>query len=223
MSRLIKVSGMAVLVIVLLVSGAFPVFAYTSYSTAQYSTRGNIGYYVSSSGTYIYQYYSTKPVVKQPVAPSKPVTPPAPVAPPRPAAPLPAPNPGSGLSAEEAKMVNLVNQERQNQGIRPLGVNPALIQLARQKSQDMINLNYFGHTSPTYGSPFDMMRKAGIAFKTGGENIAGAATTESAHRSLMNSPGHRANILNPAFTQIGIGIASGSVYGLIFTQMFIGN
>lgn len=216
-----KVSGIAVLVITLLVSSVLPAFAYTSFTTAQYSTRGNIGYYVPSSRTYVYQYYSSRPVVQPPVAPPRPVTPPAPTAPPRPV--TPPQNPGAGLGAEEAKMVNLVNQERQSQGIRPLGVNPTLVQLARQKSQDMVNLNYFGHTSPTYGSPFDMMRKAGVAFTTGGENIAGAATTESAHQSLMNSPGHRANILNPAFTQIGIGIASGSPYGLYFTQMFIGN
>ncbi|HEX3048239.1 MAG TPA: CAP domain-containing protein, partial [Bacillota bacterium] len=188
MSRIMKVSGIAVLVIVLLVSGVIPAFAYTSFSTAQYSTRGNIGYYTPGSGTYIYQYSSSRPVVKPPVAPP-PVVPPRPVTPPPVAPPPPVTNPGAGLSAEEAKMVNLVNQERQNQGIRPLSVNQTLVQLARQKSQDMIAHNYFGHTSPTYGSPFDMMSKAGVAFKTGGENIAGAATTESAHQSLMNSPG----------------------------------
>jgi uncharacterized YkwD family protein len=220
LSRLMKVSGIAVLVIVLLVSSVIPAFAYTSYSTARYSTRGNIGYYAPGSRTYIYQYSTSRPVAPSvPVAPKPvPVTPPPPVAPP----PPPVPNTGAGLSGEEAKMVNLVNRERQNQGIRPLSVNSTLVQLARQKSQDMIAHNYFGHTSPTYGSPFDMMSKAGVAYKTAGENIAGAATTESAHQSLMNSPGHRANILNPAFTQVGIGIASGSMYGLIFTQMFIG-
>jgi uncharacterized YkwD family protein len=119
-------------------------------------------------------------------------------------------------------MVNLVNQERMGQGIQPLAVNSQLTTLARQKSQDMVAKNYFSHTSPTYGSPFDMMKNAGVTYSTAGENLAGAQTTESAHQNLMNSPGHRANILNPKFTEIGIGIASGSIYGNIFTQMFIG-
>ena len=119
-------------------------------------------------------------------------------------------------------MVNLVNQARMGQGVKPLGVNMQLVALARAKSQDMVSKNYFSHTSPTYGSPFDMMNKAGIKYSTAGENLAGAATTESAHQNLMNSPGHRANILNPSYTQLGIGIASGSIYGNMFTQMFIG-
>jgi uncharacterized YkwD family protein len=119
-------------------------------------------------------------------------------------------------------MVNLVNQERINAGVRPMSVNMQLVNIARLKSQDMVNNNYFGHNSPTYGSPFDMMAKAGIKYSTAGENIAGAATTESAHQSLMNSPGHRANILNSSFNQFGIGIAKGSIYGNIFSQEFIG-
>lgn len=101
-------------------------------------------------------------------------------------------------------------------------VNMDLVRIARLKSTDMIQKNYFDHTSPTYGSPFDMMNKAGIAYRTAGENLAGASTVTIAHTNLMNSPGHRANILNPAFTEIGIGIIDGGPYGKMFTQEFIG-
>ena len=94
------------------------------------------------------------------------------------------------------------------------------MELARLKSQDMIDLNYFSHTSPTYGSPFDMMRQPGrIPWR--GES-GRAFTVERAHNALMQSDGHRRNILNPAFTHIGVGISKGGSYGMMFTQMFIG-
>ena len=79
-------------------------------------------------------------------------------------------------------------------GLAPLQVDMELVRLARLKSQDMIEHNYFSHQSPTYGSPFDMMRAAGITYRLAGENLAGAPTVERAHTSLMNSSGHRANI-----------------------------
>jgi uncharacterized YkwD family protein len=119
-------------------------------------------------------------------------------------------------------MVNLVNQERQRAGLKPLIVDKRLVELGRLKSQDMINNNYFSHQSPTYGSPFDMMKNAGVTYRWAGENIAGAASVDRAHNGLMNSEGHRANILNSNFTHIGIGIVPGGPYGMMFTQMFIG-
>jgi len=90
------------------------------------------------------------------------------------------------------------------------------------KSQDMVDKNYFAHQSPTYGSPFELMRSQGISYRTAGENLAGAPSVETAHRNLMNSPGHRANILNPNFTHVGVGIVNGGPYGKMFTQHFIG-
>lgn len=186
-----------------------------SYST-KYSTKSNTYYF--NSGSYstkvIYVKYpnSSSPVVTTPTTPS--TTPSTPT--------TPSTTPSTGLAAEESKMVNLVNQARMNQGIQPLSVNQQLTNLARLKSQDMVDNNYFSHTSPTYGSPFEMMKNAGVTYSTAGENIAGTQTTESAHQNLMNSEGHRANILNSKFTEIGVGIASGSVYGNIYTQMFIG-
>ncbi len=126
------------------------------------------------------------------------------------------------LSADEMQMLQLVNEERQNAGLEPLQIHEGLIDLARLKSEDMINLGYFSHQSPTYGSPFDMITGAGITYRTAGENIAGAPTVDRAHQALMNSAGHRANILNANFTHIGIGIVDGGPYGKMFTQMFIG-
>jgi len=126
------------------------------------------------------------------------------------------------LTQDEQKMINLVNQERQKYGLKPLEVDYQLVKLARMKSQDMVDKNYFSHQSPTYGSPFDMMKNAGVRYRWAGENIAGAGSTDRAHTALMNSEGHRANILNADFTHIGVGIVKGGPYGMMFTQMFIG-
>ncbi|KUK10682.1 MAG: SCP-like extracellular [Clostridia bacterium 41_269] len=128
----------------------------------------------------------------------------------------------AGLTAEEQQMINLINKERTSRGLAPLVVDMRLVKTARMKSQDMINKNYFSHQSPTYGSPFDLMRSQGITYRIAGENLAGAPSVEIAHRNLMNSPGHRANILNPNFTHVGVGIISGGPYGKMFTQHFIG-
>ncbi len=136
--------------------------------------------------------------------------------------PQPQPAPVKGLTADEQRMVELVNQERAAAGLPALKVNLELVKVARLKAQDMVANNYFSHTSPTYGSPFAMMKQFGITYRTAGENLAGAPNMEMAHKNLMNSPGHRANILNTSFTQMGIGVAEGSPYGKIFVQMFIG-
>jgi len=130
--------------------------------------------------------------------------------------------PVSGLNSDEQKMVDLVNQERARAGLAPLQVDMALVKLARMKAQDMIDKGYFSHTSPTYGSPFDMMKAAGVQYRYAGENLAGAPTVESAHANLMNSSGHRANILNSSYTRVGIGVVSGGPYGKMFVQMFTG-
>ncbi|WP_078411006.1 CAP domain-containing protein [Priestia abyssalis] len=128
----------------------------------------------------------------------------------------------SSVSAFEKKVVELVNQERQKQGLQALQLDTKLSDVAREKSKDMMNKNYFSHTSPTYGSPFDMMKQFGIQYRTAGENIAkGQQTPEEVMNGWMNSNGHRKNILSPNFTHIGVGYVegSGSTY---WTQMFIG-
>jgi len=118
-------------------------------------------------------------------------------------------------------MVDLVNQERARSGLAPLTVDMRLVDLARKKSQDMVANNYFSHTSPTYGDPFAMMTNAGISYRAAGENLAGASTVDQAHSALMNSSGHRQNILSSTYNRIGVGIAVGGPYGKMFTQLFI--
>lgn len=135
--------------------------------------------------------------------------------------PEPAPNPG--LTAEEQQMINLVNQERAKAGVAALKVDMRLVESARAKSQDMIDNNYFSHTSPTWGQFHVIIRqKTGSDYGYLGENLAGAPTVQTAHNSLMNSSGHRQNILNPNYKYIGIGIKKGGPYGMMFTQHFGG-
>ena len=124
------------------------------------------------------------------------------------------------VTAYEQEVVRLVNDIRSKNGLSPLTLDWELSRVARYKSQDMKDKGYFSHTSPTYGSPFTMMKSFGISYRTAGENIAkGYSTPEAVVNGWMNSPGHRANILNSAFTHIGVGyVASGSYW----TQMFVG-
>ncbi|WP_100373517.1 CAP domain-containing protein [Bacillus sp. FJAT-45037] len=127
-----------------------------------------------------------------------------------------------GLTAEEQQMVNLVNEERQKQGLAPLKADLEITEVARVKAQDMIDNNYFSHNSPTYGSPFDMLNQFGIQYNTAGENLAGNQTVEAAHQALMNSDGHRANILSSNYSEVGIGVVDGGPYGKMFVQLFKG-
>ena len=122
----------------------------------------------------------------------------------------------------ENEVLALVNQERANQGIQPLKMDWELERVARTKSEDMAQKGYFSHQSPTYGSPFDMMKHFGITYKTAGENIAsGQTTAQDVMNSWMNSSGHRANILKADYTHIGVGYYRGGSYGHMWTQMFI--
>ena len=124
------------------------------------------------------------------------------------------------VSVFERRVVELVNAERAEAGLAALKINEKLSSVAREKSADMQRNGYFSHTSPTYGSPFDMLRKFGISYNTAGENIAmGYSSTETVVNGWMNSAGHRANILSSAFTEIGVGhVANGNYW----TQLFIG-
>jgi len=124
------------------------------------------------------------------------------------------------LSQFEQEVVELTNQERAKQGLAPLEIDTELSKVARAKSNDMATNNYFDHNSPTYGSPFDMMKSFGIDYKTAGENIAkGQQTPEEVVNAWMNSEGHRANILNADYTHIGVGYVEN---GNHWTQQFIG-
>ncbi|MEH7670263.1 CAP domain-containing protein [Bacillus sp. JJ689] len=123
------------------------------------------------------------------------------------------------LSEFEQRVVELTNAERTKQGLPALKIDTELSKVARIKSEDMQKNNYFDHNSPTYGSPFDMMKKFGISYTSAGENIAqGQRTPEEVVQAWMNSAGHRANILNNGFTHIGVGYVESGNY---WTQQFI--
>ena len=126
----------------------------------------------------------------------------------------------SSVASYEHEVVRLVNEIRQQNGLKPLTENWELSRVARYKSQDMLDNRYFSHTSPTYGSPFQLIKAFGLSYRTAGENIAkGYASPQAVVNGWMNSSGHRANILNVSYTQIGIGYVAQGNY---WTQMFVG-
>ena len=120
----------------------------------------------------------------------------------------------------EARMLELVNAERTAAGLRPLRADAALTQVARRHSVDMFARGYFSHITPEGHDPFDRMRAADVRFLAAGENLALARSLQQAHDGLMDSPGHRANILRPAFGRLGVGVLDGGARGLMVTQKF---
>jgi uncharacterized YkwD family protein/spore coat assembly protein SafA len=130
------------------------------------------------------------------------------------------PKPDATVVNYENEVIRLVNEIRVKNGLNTLEADWELSRVARYKSQDMKENNYFSHTSPVYGTPFAMIKNFGISYKSAAENIArGQKTPKAVVNSWMNSSGHRANILNASYKKIGVGyVASGSYW----TQMFIG-
>ena len=146
------------------------------------------------------------------------------------AAPVPAKPTGTSapaakaytLSSQEQLAVNLLNQARQNEGLEPLKVNLQLSKLAADYALDMRNRKFFAHVDPDGKDPFERMAAVGIDFPNAGENIALSPDVETAHRMLLDSPLHRENILNPKFTEIGIGVRPDARGGVYLVQEFIG-
>ncbi|HBW37170.1 CAP domain-containing protein [Desulfosporosinus sp. BICA1-9] len=173
------------------------------------------------SGNYAKPYY---PPNSAPAPVPKPVPTPTPTPTPAPTpVPTPAPTPEKPtIGVDEQKMLDLINAERSKVGVAPLKTDTKVMEVAKLKADDMVKNNYFSHTSPTYGSPFDMLKKFGVTYQTAGENIAGNSSVEAAHNALMQSEGHRKNILNSSYNYIGIGICPSPTYGKVFVQMFIG-
>lgn len=176
-----------------------------------------------------YWYYRFEPEMRQPQtgmlqqprngavtqpgakAPAPPVNPPAG----QPSTPSTA-----GINKVALQVINLTNNERKKNGLPPLQADASLSRVAQAKSNDMNAKHYFSHTSPTYGSPFDMMRDFGVTYRSAGENIAmGQSTAQQVVSAWMNSEGHRKNILSPNFTNIGVGYTQTGNY---WAQMFIG-
>ena len=123
-------------------------------------------------------------------------------------------------TSQEQIAGNLLNLDRSNYNLAELTIDPALSRIARLKSEDMRDNQYFAHTSPTYGDVRSMLAQMGYAYTATGENIAHHATIEKAQAALISSPGHRRNILSRGYTKVGIGVAldqNGYVY---LTQIF---
>lgn len=128
----------------------------------------------------------------------------------------------SALMDQSLIILNRANAERSKVGMQPLKINNALNKLAESKSKEMVEKKYFSHQSPSYGTAFDMMRSHGINYNIAGENLAIDTSADNAHAAWMNSKVHKVNILNPNFTEIGIGICAKGNNSYIYTQMFIG-
>jgi uncharacterized protein YkwD len=120
----------------------------------------------------------------------------------------------------EQKMLELVNLERTSRGLKPLVMDAKLQEVARAHSRDMFARGYFSHNNPDGLTPFDRMDKAGVKYTVAGENLALAPDVNIAHNGLMNSPGHKANILTPEFRKVGMGVINGGKYGEMFSQEF---
>ncbi len=124
-------------------------------------------------------------------------------------------------SSEEQQMLMIINAAREKQGLNPFILDADLVKVAQLKAEDMVSNQYFSHQSPTYGSPFAMLKQFQIPYRSAGENIAGNTSIEIAHKAFMNSPNHRANILSKHFSKIGMGIIPDARYGKLIVQIFI--
>ena len=128
----------------------------------------------------------------------------------------------ANMNADEKEVFDLINQQRKNNGLSELKNDNEILAMVRIKAEDMVKNNYFSHQSPTYGSPFDMLKSFKISYKSAGENIAANSSNSAAVTAWMNSSGHKANILNSSFNYTGIGVVSSPRYGKMYVQIFVG-
>jgi len=164
--------------------------------------------------TPIYYGNTPAPPAVNPTPPPGQETPEDQSVPPQPPAP-------AGLSASEAGLYELINSARSGEGIRPVEIDMRIVEVARLKARDMIENNYFGHSSPTYGSPGQMLRKFGINFRSAGENLCKAGDVYKAHMLLLNSAkGHREIMLDPDYTKVGVAVVPQGSYVLI-AELFV--
>ena len=126
------------------------------------------------------------------------------------------------MNDDEKEVFYLINKQRTNNGLQALKIDNEVQKVARIKAQDMVDNNYFAHESPTYGTPFQMLKSFKISYKTAGENIAANSSNSGAVNAWMNSSGHKANILNSSYNYTGIGVVSSKKYGKMYVQIFIG-
>lgn len=128
----------------------------------------------------------------------------------------------SSLTQEESELLFLINEERNKNNLPAFKIDENLQNVARLKAQDIVNNNYFSHISPTYGSPFEMLKSHNISYKTASENIAGNSNISKALNSWLNSESHRNNILSNDYNYTGIAVVDSIAYGKIIVEFFIG-
>ncbi|TCX49079.1 hypothetical protein C1I36_10715 [Dehalobacter sp. 14DCB1] len=138
----------------------------------------------------------------------------------KPNPPEPTTSPSPSTNSEIQQMLALINSERSKVGVSSLELNPKLTNAAQLKAEDMVSNNYFSHISPTWGSTFTLLHSLGITYSSAAENLAGDSSVEAAHLDLMNSEGHRDNIVDASYASVGIGISKSPVYGYVFVQIF---
>lgn len=126
------------------------------------------------------------------------------------------------LSNEEQEVLDLINEQRRQYGLPELKAYGELQRVAKLKARDLVNNKYFSHTSPTFGTPFEMLQKEGVTYKYAGENLAGNETGIKAVNAWMNSPAHKDNILDSDYEYTGIAVVDSEVYGKVYVQLFLG-
>lgn len=165
-------------------------------------------------------YYQTQPLPPVPQEPATPVNPGGSEGQVKPPATPSSPSAPEGLTAAEKRLFDLINSSRINEGLSPVAVDMKLTEIARIKAQDMLENNYYGHTSPTYGSPGQMLRKFGVSFRSGGENLCKAGDVSRAHLLLLGSPEHRKIMMNPQANKVGIAVVPQQSWVLV-VELFV--
>ncbi len=128
----------------------------------------------------------------------------------------------ANLNEEEQEVLDLINEQREDNGLSKLQPYEELQKVAKLKAEDIVNNEYFSHTSPTYGTPFEMLKQEGVVYKFAGENLAGNETGYKAVTAWMNSPAHRSNILDSDYEYTGICVVDSDIYGKVYVQLFMG-
>ena len=126
------------------------------------------------------------------------------------------------LTNDESELLTLINNERKKNNLTPLIIDENLQNVARLKAKDLVENNYFSHTSPTYGSPFEMLKNHNITYKIASENIAGNPSLSGALDSWISSESHKNNILNNDYNYTGIAVVDSIAYGKVIVELFIG-